>query len=43
MAQANVKTEMKGTTSRWLTRAEVKTASKKIRRLRDKQAVKETE
>lgn len=43
MAHKNVKTEMKGDTSRWVTRAEAKSASKKIRRLRDKQAVLEVD
>ena len=32
MAHANIKTEMKGTTSRWCGRAEAKSAAKKIRR-----------
>lgn len=41
MAQKNVKTEMKGTTSRWVTRAEAKSASKKIRRALDKKLAQE--
>lgn len=41
MAYANIKTEMKGDTSRWMTRNEAKAASKKIRRAHDKKAVKE--
>lgn len=41
MAQPNIKTEMKGTTSRWTTRAEAKAASKKARRLNDKRIIQE--
>jgi hypothetical protein len=39
MAHANIKTEMKGTTSRWCRRAEAKMAAKKIRRAADKKLV----
>ena len=35
------KTEMKGDTSRWETRAEAKKASRKVRRANDKKAVRE--
>lgn len=41
MALSNVKTEMKGDRARWVTRHEAKTASKKLRRVRDKAAVRE--
>lgn len=41
MANEKIKTEMKGTTSRWCTRAEAKKASKKARRSNDKKATKE--
>jgi hypothetical protein len=36
-----VKTEMKGTTSRWCRRAEAKATSKKARRKNDRKAVKD--
>ena len=39
--RAKVKTEMKGTTSRWFTREEAKVGSKKARRQNNKAEVKE--